>query len=168
MRSLPSFSKAVAAFTLKCVMRGSVPDFSAALSASKISSRSFASPTSAAESFVSFQGCGVSARNLHQASSSTDPSTARFPGTLMAPRLFPVRLPFAQILLPAPLLPPVNLLHPLDRVGLFRRLVGTQPDNPRKTQGVAALVPLRPHDVVERHLQHDPRLYLPPETLLGH
>src|SRR6266571_6102039 len=55
------------------------------------------------------------------------------------------------------------LEQPLDRregVDLVGRLVGTESDDARETQGKAGLVPARPHDHVEGHLHDDRRLHL--------
>src|SRR5579864_4823542 len=66
----------------------------------------------------------------------------------------------------ASLLGSVNLLHPLDRIGVFRQLIRTQSYNSWKAQGVSALVTIRPHDVVESDFQNDLRLDLAPEPLV--
>src|ERR1700739_4761953 len=57
----------------------------------------------------------------------------------------------------------IDLLHPFDRIRLFRQLVRTQPNNPREAQGVSTLVPGGIHLVVEGHFQHNLRLDHAPE-----
>src|SRR4029077_10966669 len=68
-------------------MPGSVPAFSAAASASKISSRSFGSVTSASDSLVNVHLVGVSARNFHTPASTTTAASSKAV-VLTVPNLF--------------------------------------------------------------------------------
>ena len=56
--------------------------------------------------------------------------------------------------------------RPLKRVRFFGQLVGSQAHNAREPQGIAAVMAIRFHDVVERHFQHYVRLYQAPEALV--
>src|SRR6516225_4701243 len=53
-------------------------------------------------------------------------------------------------------------------VDLGKRLVGPQPDNARKAQGIAARVAHRALNIVERDLQHHRRLYAAAEAFVFH
>jgi hypothetical protein len=61
---------------------------------------------------------------------------------------------YSRQLLPLPL---INLLRPLHGIRIFGKLVRSEPHNPRKSQRVPTLMPVRFHHVVERDFQHNLR-----------
>src|SRR5277367_1137835 len=63
-------------------------------------------------------------------------------------------------------LPSKQLLHPRQRINLRHRLIRPQSHNPRKPQRKPALMPLRPLNIIERHLDHKPRLHDAPKSLI--
>ena len=56
--------------------------------------------------------------------------------------------------------------HAGDCVGFFRRFVRPEPDDSGEAQGIAAVVPVRFHNVVEGHFEHDLGFDLQAESLI--